>query len=477
MTSTASKRSSNPSLREANLAHHAAGRVLLAPPIGNMDLPWATGVGVRNTVVASTSVKRDLRAASDRPSYNSADVSWIAMLLPITLSLRSFSQPGVVLLLAALAGGAVVGISRDRRPTQFGPLVLLAASCAIVYSRATNKYDLAILLCMFVLTISLTVTVDARTIIRSLFDGIGLYLILNVLGYVAGLRSSGSGDRVGGIVEASGFTRRIFPFALSLDAAPTVASVYLAAVVFLLRESGSKLRIYRLVCSLAGFAVLFGSGVRTGILIAVLLPIVVMLFPSVISWSAQAATLFAAVSYLVAPPVARVSGSLVALLMSVLAPNRTLSGSDIASLSNRDKIWSRSINFWLDYVGSPPQQLFGFGQGGQYRSGASMSYRELLSAVSRHPERGSVHNSFLQQLFDGGLVGLLLLAFAILWTSVRLARQARDWGYMGVAAILATTALLLNSVSQVSLAPGFSQESFWILMVLVGVACQKSRVG
>jgi O-antigen ligase len=117
--------------------------------------------------------------------------------------------------------------------------------------------------------------------------------------------------------------------------------------------------------------------------------------------------------------------------------------------------------------------LLGFGVNGHYRSGASVTYRDQFIYIVRNPEfYASMHNSFLQQLFDGGILGWLLLAIAAYWASARLSRRRRDWGNAGSSAIVAMTALLLTGMTEVSLAPGPSYDSFWLLFVLVGVACQ-----
>jgi O-antigen ligase len=85
-----------------------------------------------------------------------------------------------------------------------------------------------------------------------------------------------------------------------------------------------------------------------------------------------------------------------------------------------------------------------------------------------------VHNSFLQQLFDGGLVGWILLALAIYWSCSLLAKRQRDWGNRAVIALVAMAVLLLSGITEVSLAPGAAQDTFWLLLILVGVACQAS---
>jgi O-antigen ligase len=319
------------------------------------------------------------------------------------------------------------------------------------------------------------ITVDARVIIASLIDGMGLYLLINVLGYIGGLQSPRAADRIGGYVESTGLIREIFPLSRSLDIAPTIASVYLAAAVFLIFERGWVRRSFRLTCFAAAFVVLSQAGVRTALFTALVLPIVVICLPFIERWIAQATTLFAAVSALCLPAVVLSVQSVAIPLLSLIAHNRETHQGDITSLSARDTIWTGSVNFWINRIDGIGGRLLGFGQDGQYRSGASLTYARSLAGTVRHPEHASMHNSFLQQLFDGGLVGWFLLTFAIFWASARLARRRRDWGVQGAAAIVAMVAVLVNAMTQVSISPGAVHETFWLLMVLVGIACQAPK--
>jgi len=411
-------------------------------------------------------------SANHRPGLSSGEINWCVLLLPIVLGIRSFSQLLALLCVAALAIATLVTAPVKQHSLRLGPLVLLAVSAAMVYVRSESRYiELFFIIWLFIV-VRLAAAVDARVIIASLFDGIGLYLILNVVGYAGGLRSPNQGDRIGGIVEATGFIRRIYPFSSSLDAVPTIAAAYVAALIFFLRDPNSTRRNFRLVGAFAAANVLYGSGARTGLVVAVFLPIVVVVLPSVIRWMAQASTVFASISVLIVPAISRAVAFIFVPIVSILTPNRTASATNVASLSNRDIIWSRSINYWFEYVPDAGNQLFGFGQNGQYLSGASRTYRSLLLSVTRYPELGSVHNSFLQQLYDGGLIGLILLVIAIFWTANRLSRGVREWGSAGIGLIVLLSAFLLAGIPQVSLAPGFSQEAFWLLTVVVAVSCQ-----
>ncbi|QZY47748.1 O-antigen ligase family protein [Mycolicibacterium austroafricanum] len=324
---------------------------------------------------------------------------------------------------------------------------------------------------MATIVVRLVMTTDARRIIGSLIDGCGLYLFANVLLYAAGMQSPTASNRIGGLVESTGFVRTVFPLSWSINIPPIIAAVYIASSLFLLREAGWPRRTVRLIFLLAAVFVLLGAGTRVPMAIAFVLAAAVACFPLITRWIAQVATLLAAVSAFVLPAIIGSIQFIVGPLMSLI-PGRKYDAELIGSLNGRDYIWDRSISFWLEWVSDLSSILVGFGVNGQYKSGASLTYREWIASIVRNPELAYVHNSFLQQLFDGGVLGWLLLVIAIYWTSVRLSRRRIAWGYLGISAIVALAVLLLCGMTEVAIAPGAAQESFWLLVVLVGVACQ-----
>jgi O-antigen ligase len=198
----------------------------------------------------------------------------------------------------------------------------------------------------------------------------------------------------------------------------------------------------------------------------------VLFAPVVTRWLIQGAALFAAISAFVLPSIVVALQFIVSPLVS-LAPGRISDIRSVSTLESRDYIWDRAIKFWIDWVNDLPHILLGYGVTGQYRSGASLSYSGALSGLVRDPELAFVHNSFLQQLFDGGVVGWFLLMAAAYWAGVRFSRRRRDWG---ITPIVAMSVLLLGAMTEASMAPGVAEENYWLLLALVGVACQASRV-
>lgn len=409
---------------------------------------------------------------SDVPALPAAPTDWIVLLLPTVIGIRAFSIPACLLALGFLAFFAFMRRTQLRQPLNVGPLVLLVAAAAMVLVRSEHKAHIVFLVLVTVLVLRLVITVDARTIISSLVDGAGLYLALNVLAHFAGLQSPNAAARIGGVVQSSGFVRTIFPFSSALDAAPSIASVYVAAVAFLIFEKGRLRLTFRLLCFAAALVVAWEAGARTALFTAVALPIAVATLPLITRWLAQALTIFASVSAILLPGVVSAVQFAAVPFLSLIAPFRDTRSGDVTSLNSRDSIWSGSLNYWTNYVDGMHDRILGFGQNGQFRSGASWTYAKSLSWTVRDPEMATMHNSFLQQLFDGGLLGWSLMTLSILWASVYLARRRTAWGRQGVAAIVVLAGLLINAMTQVSIAPGPSQEGFWMLLIVVAVSCQ-----
>jgi len=402
---------------------------------------------------------------------------WIIIALPVALVIQLFSGRITVLVVGFLVAGAFVRKSEGRFDVQLGPLVLLVLASAIVFSRPQEVSTLLLFVLVSALAVRLATTVDARRIIASLIDGCGLYLVANVVCYVAGVVSPSSKNRIGNLVETTGFVRIIFPLTSSINSASIVAALYVAAAVFMLLEVGWLRRSLRLVSLAAAIFVQVGAGSRAALTVGAVLSVAVICFPFFTRWVAQAATLLSAASAFILPGLISSLEFAMAPIISLLAPGRVTTSESIGTLENRSLLWHNSIAYWNESINDFQHVLFGYGVYGQYRSGASLTYSGLLTSLTQHPELALVHNSFLQQLFDGGIVGWLLLVFAAWWMSVRLANRRREWGIWGFGAVVAMTVLLVGAMTETGMAPGVAEDSFWLLLILAGVACQAGRKG
>lgn len=413
--------------------------------------------------------------ATTRDPAGIARPDWLVVVLPTVLAIRTFSSALSVLLI-----GVLVCVAFSRRPqgkysVDGGPMWVLLLACGIVFSRPEHLGPLVTFLLLSLLTYRLIASVDCRRIAASLIDGCGLYLIANVAGYVVGLQSPAMNVRIGSLVESTGFVRIVFPLTWSINTPPIIAAAYIVAFLFLIRESGRLRRVLRILCFGGAVFVLIGAGTRVPIATTSVLSVAVICFPFITRWVSQAATLIAAVSAFVLPNLINSIGFAVNALSS-LAPGRASAAGSVDSLNGRDYIWEKSITYWFQWINDPFNVLFGYGVNGQYRSGASFAFSDRLATLVRNPELAYVHNAFLQQFFDGGVVGWLLLVLAAFWASARLARQRAARGYLGSGAVVAMAALLLSGMTEVSFAPGPSQDTFWIFLILVGTACQRITV-
>lgn len=394
---------------------------------------------------------------------------WVVVALPTVIAIRAFHPPTAITLTGLLVAVALLRKTSGSYLVRLGPLILLFVSSAIVLTRTAYLGRLVTFLLVSILVIRLIHTVDARKIVTSLIDGCGLYLVANVLLYVAGFHSTSS--RIGGLALDDGGTRIIFPLSTALNTPPTIASVYIVGSLFLLAEQGWPRRTARGVCIIASIIVLLGSGSRQPILTAAIVLSVLVVAPFLGRWLVQVTTVLAATSAFILPNLIASAQFLVAPL-AILTPTRASEMSTTASLNGRDYIWERSIRYWMQWVNDLPHIFLGYGVNGQFHSGASGTYSDRLAAIMRNPEYASLHNSFLQQLFDGGLCGWLLLTLAIYWAGTRLSKLLTLWNGIAFAAIGALTALIFGGMTEASLAPGAAQDTFWILLIIVGISCQ-----
>jgi hypothetical protein len=407
-------------------------------------------------------------------------VDMIVLLIPTVIGMRGLNAQVSLLLTFLLTIAAFVRTTDSRYRASFGPLAVLFSASAVVISRPSPgtptvaaAFPIVNLLVFSALVARIVATVGGRRIAVSLANGAGLYCFASVALYTLGIRGASSTARIGGLVESSGFTRTLYPLATSINTAPLLAAVFVTSLPFVLAR-GNRLRAAsQLLFFAAALNVLVTTRSTLAVGAAICLLAIVIAFRSSTRWLSQLTALFAIASVAILPTILKSTYIPVGLIETIV-PDRSISAETLGSIQGRSRIWSGSTQYWGEWVDAP-QKLLGFGINGHYRSGASFTYADLIRHLTRSSYLSTMHNSYLQQLFDGGLVGFTLLAVAVLWASVRLARRPVDWGNPGISAVLMMTALLLSSMTEVSLSPGPGSELFWILFVLVGVASQTSE--
>jgi O-antigen ligase len=138
---------------------------------------------------------------------------------------------------------------------------------------------------------------------------------------------------------------------------------------------------------------------------------------------------------------------------------------EVATATGRLVIWERS---WEVFKQPNIHQVYGWGAGGHYTSGASQTY---VSAFPYLPEANKViftHNGLLQMLFDMGLVGVGWFMLAI-WSTWRLLqRHIRNNLASPASALLATLlVVVLSGASEVS-PTYYSQEVLLTTLLIMG---------
>lgn len=420
--------------------------------------------------------------ARKRPKIVDTRPDWVLVALPTALAVHNlYTGPGGMLVTVAfiLIVGLPVLIAFMRQTGSdyqlaAGPLVALFGSSFIVLTRPTGIYNVLVFLLVGALAIQLARTVYGPRMISSLFDGVGVYALVSVLLYGAGIRSATESEGWRLYLDTDGVNRIIFPLDRSLNLPPILAAMYISAFYLMIREPGRWRRVLRTICLIAAVLVLIGSGARVPAFLALVVPLAIIVVPAIARWIAPLSVAFAACSAVILPRLIASTETVLSPLVALVSDRPATQGKALAALNGRDYVWEKSLTYWQEEVHGLINIMFGYGMQGHYRSGVSLTYYRLLSHVIVHdPDKLiSVHNSFLQQLFDGGLVGFGLLAIALFWASVRISSKFTTWGNCSAGAAVMLSVIALCSTTEILLHQ--SAITYWLVIILVAVACQQS---
>lgn len=413
------------------------------------------------------------RFALHAPQEHAA-VVWPALLLPTVLAMRSVTSPSNVIFgLGILVVVAALHRRLDqRRSIPLGWVVLVALTFAGSLLRPADQFaPIVAVLTLWVLYLIAT-RFDPRDATASLVDGVGLYLIVNVVGYYAlGLRSAAAGTRLASGLEASSGGERIFyPFATALSQPSALAAIFLSAAVIFFDQAGAR-RLYRGLCGVAAVIVLVTVDNRAALIATIGITATSLLRPYLLRRAAVPVAVVAVIFAFVFPILARPVVAPTINLLNDVASVERVGESSAASLNGREFIFRRAVQFWGTHAAPSPQTaLFGYGTFGQETSGASSTFSSLFEGGFRDPRKVSTHNSALQQLYDAGYLGLLAFSVLVLLGVRRWSRRSSEpYVAFGLAAILSA---LVGGMTEVSIAPGYGQESMWVFLgfVLVGAS-------
>ncbi|GEP39784.1 hypothetical protein NPS01_34470 [Nocardioides psychrotolerans] len=395
------------------------------------------------------------------------------LLMPTVLGLTAFAERRITFVLAGLI---ILALTQSRRREHTFRQPLIVAALVLSLLLPASRYLTTLYVQVWHAETLILILVCARrypfpSVVKSLLDGVGLFLIANVLGYLAGVESPAAAGRTFSLDSSTGGIRVFFPLTSSLAVPPLMAAIFVAAGLICL-EGGRAVRVYRAVALLAGIFIMVAANTRVALVVSAVVLVASVVAPLIFARASVYLAAFPMVLPFVYPllavvvlqPVIHVAASLFPFL------SRGDTEADVA-LEGRDRIWSMAISFWQEQVDFI-HRLVGFGEFGQRSSGASAAYANgdpLLLGFSSH-------NSTLQQLFDGGLVGVASLAFLGLAAVITLRRGALLPSRVHLIALCAGVAALLGGGTEVTQAPGYAVETFWVFACLaLAAATQPSR--
>lgn len=423
-------------------------------------------VGAAFVAMAKKRIGRRVTAETVKPRL----ITELA-LFPLVVSVRQSPTVTVVLLGALLLVALCRKVDPERGRLYLLPFTLLALSALVVF-RSDLGINAVIVGLAAAVVLVLATKVPRAAALYSLGLGLVVYLIGNVAGQLAHIPSPLDASRLGGYETSAGFfaTRLVFPFARSINEPAVIAAAYFGLVAAIW-VTGRRVGWFHVLGLAAAAYILVGSNSRLPLVIAVLLSLAALLSP-LFAMRVSRPMVFVAGAlpfYLpLAEPVIRAVAGAVAgnALLS-----RGQSVEDIVGLGTRGTIWSGSVDFWNSaMVMDLGRRLFGFGLNGHAVSGANTTYLHGLGGFLANKDNLTMHNSFLQMLFDGGLVGLALLAVGLLMVLRRFSKDASLLPQLVFATVLG-----VGAASEIILAPGFTQTPFFLLLAFAAFSATTGR--
>jgi hypothetical protein len=381
---------------------------------------------------------------------------------PLVISIRQDNRVTIALLLLLFFLSAMW---HQRSPERLNlvPAALFMTCVALVFWDGPFIFAGMYVLAVLVL-ISTARAVTRATAYASLLAGLSLYLVSNVAGWLVGLQSASTAVRIGGYETSEtlfGSRRVFFPFALSINESAFVASALIVAVAAMI-SIRQKPTWYHGVGVVAGFIVILASNSRTPILFAVPLIALLLVIPRV----TRAATPYAVGVAMLFPFLVQQLQPIVSWIGGSIAANEYLARGqkvqDLVGLSNRQLIWTQSIDYWDVHVTDSARQLIGYGYFGHATSGASAAYTAGIGSYFAESTAVSMHSPLLQTLFDAGLVGVAILLGVTVYTVYRYGRDEEMLPMLAVVLMFG-----LSSTTEAILAPGFANAPAFLLLYLV----------
>jgi hypothetical protein len=401
----------------------------------------------------------------------------LGLVPPAKLIPEVFLMPSVFGLSSINSQAALVGmillvlwsLRRKRSPfhhvRDLLPLALLVAASLLVWTRPFTKHSfLALVVVALAVQVATWTEADRRAAIVSVIDGLGLYCLMDLAAYFAGVHSHALTGRLG-LAETTGgpfAARVVFPLSPSGSVPAGIAAAYLAASLVLIMSDRQRRKL-RLIGVVAAVLVLLGANFRAPFVLVAVLCIAVIVIPRGLRRIAPSFAVLALLAPLFLPVVGQtLNGTLNVVTAVVPYLSRH---ADTTVLSARDIVWSTSIEYWKGVPGD--RQVIGYGALGQETSGATNVYGGVFSGGFANPESASPHNTTLQELFDAGLLGVLPFLGGV-WITVR--RYAIKADPVMLAGMLAALTIAATAATEVTLAPGTSDVALWLMLILAAAS-------
>lgn len=287
-------------------------------------------------------------------------------------------------------------------------------------------------------------------ILHAVFLSLILYLAMNVAAVLLGFESEGQMARYTrefGALFSPGGVRASFPLIQVGQLFAIVGGVAAVFAIHKLRSPGWGDRILGLLGAMLGLAVLVGQSARAPLLALAL----VLAYGLIWKRAGRFLTPLLIVSLAVVPAafVYLDAGSYLRDVLAGMGLDLSRSQGDVASLSNRDVIWTAALNHMFLEAGLL-KGLLGYGAYGHVSSGLSEQYRWLFEYSYAGLDHPTLHSSYVQTFVDYGMLGVLLLLGVLLAAVRRLRTMMLRQRRLAKDATMLTMVLLYLSICAVT---------------------------
>ena len=295
------------------------------------------------------------------------------------------------------------------------------------------------------------------------------YVAVNELLYLGGVRAAanpaavlttGSAELLSMIGISSG--RILFPYGDGVNGFGVMSGAALVTSVIALRWTTGWVRTaggFGIVAALYG---LLAADARGPLLFALAVSLALLVAPRVVRSGAHGLPL-------IIPFGPAIIVALLGLLSGTSASSTFARGNfEFASATGRTDVWDAVLDFLGHF---DPQQLVGWGFGGQLSSGVSYTYSYVVS--TGRPEFTTAHNFLLQSIIDVGYLGTAVFVLVFIFALRSAGQQLRDRFDPGVVMVLGILSFLLLAGTLES-TPGAGTPAALGTLVLI-TACAFAR--